>query len=283
MSDAQEVARLQEIARQVRIDILKMLHKAGSGHTGGSLSAVELLVSLYFHKLRHRPADPQWPDRDRLLFSKGHGAPALYAVLARCGYYPAEEMQRLRKLGGILQGHPDRMLTPGVEISAGSLGHGLAMANGMALAARLDGKPYRFYVMMSDGECQEGEVWEAAMASAHYRLDSICVLLDRNHIQNDDFMIKIRDIEPIRDKWAAFGWNVLSIDGHDFPQILKALDEAEACRGRPSIIVAETVKGKGASPFENSPKHHGVSPTDAELEQALKELGAQPEGGGRRA
>jgi transketolase len=271
--DIQEkIKSLKTRARKMRKSILTMLARAGSGHTGGSLSTVEMLLSLYFYKMRHRPEYPAWEDRDRFVLSKGHGAPALYAVLASCGYFSSEELGNLRQIDSMLHGHPFSLSTPGVEISTGSLGQGLSIANGMAMAARLSGKTNRIYVMMGDGETQEGQVWEAAMTAAHYRLDNVCALLDNNELQIDGRVADIMGIEPIGDKWRAFGWHVIEIDGHDFAQITQALDEAETVRGKPTIIWAHTVKGKGVSFMEHQVKYHGAAPTPDELDAALKEI-----------
>jgi transketolase len=269
----EKLQELRRIARDVRVDILKMLHAAGSGHTGGSLSAVELLVSLYYGKLRHRPADPAWIDRDRFVLSKGHGVPALYAVMAHAGYFPRSELMGLRQIGSRLQGHPSRIDLPGIEMSTGSLGQGLSAAHGMALGLRLDGRDSRVYALLGDGEIQEGMVWEAAMSAAHRRSDNLCAIIDRNRIQLDGFVDRIKGLDPLPEKWRAFGWHVLEIDGHRFEEILPALDEAERVKGRPTVLVAKTVKGHGVSIFADNPKYHGVSPTDEELAAALKELG----------
>ncbi len=266
------VDKLKDTARQVRRDTLVMLNRAGSGHTGGSLSSVEILTALFFSKMRHRAHDPCWEERDRFVLSKGHAAPAFYAVLARCGYFPLDQLMTLRKLGSHLQGHPDCKFTPGVEVPTGSLGQGLSMANGMALALRLDGKPSRVYVLLGDGEVQEGQIWEAAMSAAHYKLDNLCAILDHNGLQIDGSVEKVMNIKPLSDKWRAFGWKVIDIDGHDYIQILNALDAAEEIKGQPTMVIAETVKGKGVSFFENKVEYHGVAPTDDELERALKEL-----------
>jgi len=266
------VDQLEDIAKQVRRDTLVMLNRAGSGHTGGSLSSVEILTALFFSKMRHKPLDPLWDQRDRFVLSKGHAAPAFYAVLARCGYFPLEDLVSLRKLGSHLQGHPDCKFTPGVEVSTGSLGQGLSMANGISLALKLDGKPSRVYVLLGDGEVQEGQIWEAAMSAAHYKLDNLCAILDHNHLQIDGTVEEVMNIEPLSDKWRAFGWKVFNINGHDYAQILTAFDKAEKTKGQPSIIIAETIKGKGVSFFENKVEYHGVAPTDEELERALREL-----------
>jgi len=222
--------------------------------------------------MRHNPKDPKWPDRDKFILSKGHAAPALYAVLARCGYFETSNLMTLRKIGSILQGHPDMKVTPGVEVSTGSLGQGLSLANGLALASRLDKRKTRIYVLLGDGEAQEGQVWEAAMSSAHYNLDNICAILDFNGLQIDGRVKDIMNIEPILDKWKAFGWESTIIDGHNFIEILNALSWAKENKGKPSIIIAKTIKGKGVSIFENKVKYHGVSPTDEELSIALNEL-----------
>jgi len=222
--------------------------------------------------MRHNPKDPKWPDRDKFILSKGHAAPALYAVLARCGYFETSNLMTLRKIGSILQGHPDMKVTPGVEVSTGSLGQGLSLANGLALASRLDKRKTRIYVLLGDGEAQEGQVWEAAMSSAHYNLDNICAILDFNGLQIDGRVKDIMNIEPILDKWKAFGWESTIIDGHNFIEILNTLSWAKENKGKPSIIIAKTIKGKGVSIFENKVKYHGVSPTDEELSIALNEL-----------
>ncbi len=266
------VNKLKDIARQVRRDSLIMLNKAGSGHTGGSLSSVEILTALFFSKMRHKPQNPDWDERDRFVLSKGHAAPTLYAVLARCGYFSLGDLVTLRKLGSHLQGHPDCKFTPGVEVPTGSLGQGLSMANGIALALRLDGRSSKVYVLLGDGEVQEGQVWEAAMSASHYKIDNLCAILDHNHLQIDGSVEDVMNIEPLSDKWKAFGWAVINVDGHDFTEILSALDQADSIKGQPVIIIAETIKGKGVSFFENKVEYHGVAPTDDELERALREL-----------
>lgn len=266
------ILELKKIALQARKDILIMLFEAKSGHTGGSLSAVDLLVGLYHCKLNHDPKNPQWPDRDRFILSKGHACPALYAVLAGCGYFPREELFTLRKLGSRLQGHPHIGL-PGLECSSGSLGQGLSIANGINLAARLDKRDIRVYCMIGDGEMDEGQIWEAAMTASHYRLDNLCVMLDFNKFQIDGKTCSVKDLNPVHSKWQAFGFNTIEIDGHDMAQIAGALDKAEAFKGKPSIIIAHTVKGKGVSFIESDPvRWHGVAPKKEELEHALAEL-----------
>lgn len=249
-----------------------MLARAGSGHPGGSLSATDLLIALYYGKLRHDPKNPGWPDRDRFVMSKGHGCPALYAVLAELGYFPIAELDTLRQFGSRLQGHPDMRLTPGIEMSSGSLGQGLSVGIGMALAARLDKKGYRVYVMLGDGEIEEGQVWEAAMAAGHYKLDNLCAILDNNGLQIDGPIYDIMSPLPIAEKWTAFGWHVLQIDGHDMQQILGAYNKAEALKGKPTIIIAKTVKGKGVSFMEGQVDWHGKAPNQEQAEKALAEL-----------
>jgi transketolase len=275
MASVEKIKELEGIARDLRGDILRMLTAACSGHTGGSLSAVEIVTCLYYHKMRHHPQDPSWPDRDRFVLSKGHGAPVLYAALAKCGYFDPELLSTLRDLGSILQGHPDMKSTPGVDVSTGSLGQGLSLANGMALALRLDGRPSRVYALMGDGEIQEGQIWEAAMAAAHYHLDNICGIVDNNGLQIDGRVEDVMDVGSIVDKWGAFGWEVFPVDGHSLNEIIDALDQAEAAKGRPSVIVANTLKGKGCSFCEGKVEYHGVAPSCEELECALDELGCK--------
>jgi transketolase len=274
MNNAATAARLQELARQVRLDIVEMLFRAGSGHLGGSLSAADILVALFFGKMRLKPEDPCWRERDRFILSKGHGAPAYYAILARLGYYPREELLTLRQFGSILQGHPDSSCTPGVEIPTGSLGQGLSIANGLALATRLNGAGSRVYVLLGDGEVQEGQIWEAAMTAGHYGLDNLTAILDRNRLQIDGRTAEVMSIEPLAQKWEAFGWHTLQVDGHSIPELLAAFTQCEQVKGRPSMIIARTVKGKGVSIFEDQKKYHGVAPTEEEYHQALKELQA---------
>lgn len=267
------IRELEERARVVRADIIRMIARAGSGHPGGSLSVADILTALYFTRLNHRPKDPRWADRDRLILSKGHAAPALYAVLGECGYFPKGEFLKLRRFGAMLQGHPDATRVPGVETSTGSLGQGISVGVGMALAGRLDARSYRVYVCLGDGELEEGEVWEAAMAAAHYRLDRLCAIVDFNGLQIDGRVQDTLNPEPIPAKWAAFGWDVREIDGHDFRQIVAALDWAAEKKDRPSAIIARTVKGKGVSFMEAQVNWHGVAPTADEAKRALAELG----------
>ncbi len=264
---------LQSISRRVRADILKAITEAGSGHPGGSLSATDILLTLYHRVMRHDPANPGWPDRDRLILSKGHAAPALYAVLAEQGYIPKETLSHLREYGSILQGHPDATRTPGVEVSSGSLGNGLSIASGLAAALRLDSRPSRVYALLGDGECDEGLVWEAAMFAPHHHLDNLCAIVDRNGLQIDGPTEKVCALEPIVDKWRAYNWNVICTGGHDYEALTDAFEEARETKGRPTVIVAETVKGKGVSFMENVVGFHGKAPTRPELEVALRELG----------
>jgi transketolase len=267
-----DINLLKEKARRLRIEILKMLTEAGSGHTGGSLSAADIVAALYFYKLRHKPGDQKWRERDRFILSKGHAAPVLYAALALSGYFDKPLLKTLRKLGSPLQGHPCSKKLPGVEISTGSLGQGLSIANGIAMGLKLDRLSSRVYCLMGDGEIQEGQVWEAAMTASHYKLDNMCAIIDNNGLQIDGHCCDVMCIEPIVNKWLAFGWHVIDINGHDMEAILDALDEAETIKGKPTMIVARTVKGKGVSFFEGKVQYHGIAPTREELEKALKEL-----------
>jgi transketolase len=269
--------RLEAIARACRVQIIRMLTHAGSGHPGGSLSVIDALVAIMFGRLRHDPRRPDWPERDRIVLSKGHAVPALYAAMAAAGYFAEERLLTLRKLGSPLQGHPDRMALPGVEAATGSLGEGLSVAVGMALGLKLDGSPARVYCILGDGEIQEGQVWEAAMSAPKlgqpaHPLDNLTVILDSNKIQLDDFVTRILDLEPVVGKWQSFGWPVIEIDGHSMDQLGKALDQAEATTGRPTLIVAHTVKGKGVSFMENNPEWHGKSPKPAEAITAIREI-----------
>jgi transketolase len=280
-----DLGRLQEIARECRVQIVRMLTHAGSGHPGGSLSVIDILTVLYFGRMRYDPKRPLWEDRDRLVLSKGHCVPAQYCCMAKAGYFPESLLLTLRKLGSPLQGHPDRALLPGIEAATGSLGQGLSMAVGMALGLKLAGKAARVYCVLGDGEIQEGQVWEAAMSAPKlgrpdHHVDNLCVILDYNGIQLDDHVKKILDLEPVMDKWKAFGWPVIEIDGHDLAQIDKALDQAEAIHGKPTFVVAHTVKGKGVSFMEDNPEWHGKAPTPAEAVRAIREiLGLPPTGG----
>lgn len=263
---------LERIANILRQDIISMLVNAKSGHPGGSLSAVEILAILFFHEMRINPKNPSWEDRDRFILSKGHAAPVLYAALAEKGYFPKEELQKLRQTGQMLQGHPDMKKTPGVDMSTGSLGQGLSAANGIALAGKLDGKDYRVFVLLGDGEMNEGQVWEAAMASAHYKLDNVTAILDYNGLQIDGTTDSVMSSAPLKEKWLAFGWHVIEVDGHNINALIKAFAEARQVKGQPTIIIAKTVKGKGVSFMENQAGWHGNAPSMEQGEQALQEL-----------
>jgi len=266
------VKQMEVIAKRLRRHIVSMTGKAGSGHPGGSLSAVEIITALYFGRLRHNPQNPQWSDRDRFILSKGHAAPLLYAMLAECGYFPVEELSTLRQADSHLQGHTDRTATPGVEMSAGSLGQGLSFAIGVALAGRLNSQEYGVYVLLGDGECDEGQVWEAAMAAAHFKVDNLVAIVDNNGLQIDGWNRDVMNLNPFNKKWQAFGWQVIEVDGHDLTQLIEAFSQAKMINGQPTVIIAHTVKGKGVSFMENNPDFHGKAPTAVEMEIALKEL-----------
>jgi len=263
---------MQAMAKRLRRHIIQMTAEAQSGHPGGSLSSVEIATALYFCVMRHDPRNPQWPDRDRFILSKGHAAPLLYSTLAEAGYFPVEELLTLRKLDSRMQGHTDRGHTPGVEMSSGALGQGLSFGIGVALAARLDNKGHRVYVLLGDGECDEGQVWEAAMAAAHYNLDNLTAIIDRNRLQIDGWCCDVMNTEPFADKWRAFGWHVIEVEGHDIEQLIDAFEQAKKVQAQPTAIVARTVKGKGVSFMENKAEYHGKAPTAEEAERALKEL-----------
>jgi transketolase len=276
-----EIRALEMRALEFRKTILKMITKAGSGHPGGSLSAIDILTALYFHHMRHDPAHPSWPDRDRFVLSKGHACPAWYTVLAACGYFDAEHLWTLREVGSLLQGHPDMTRTPGVEMSTGSLGLGFSAAVGMALAGKRDGRPYRVYAMLGDGESQEGSIWEGAMFAAHHGLDNLTAIVDRNGLQQTGRTEERIRLDPLADKWRAFNWDVQEIDGHDMGAIVAAVERAKATTGRPQAIVARTVKGKGVSFVEGVVGFHGKALTQGELDRALAELGVAPGAAGR--
>ena len=266
------VTEMEAMAKKLRRHIITMTGKAGSGHPGGSLSAVEIVTALYFGLLRHKPSDPKWTDRDRFILSKGHAAPLLYATLAECGYLPIEELTTLRQLDSRLQGHTDRTVTPGVEMSAGALGQGLSFAIGVALAGRLNSQKYRVYVLLGDGECDEGQVWEGAMAAAHFKVGNLVAIVDNNGLQIDGWNREVMNLEPFSQKWQAFGWHVIEVDGHDFAQLIDALNPAKRVKRQPTVIIAHTIKGKGVSFMENNYAFHGKAPNAAEVEIALKEL-----------
>jgi transketolase len=271
-SSSASKAKMKAIAKRLRRHIITMTGKAGSGHPGGSLSAVEILTTLYFKVLRHKPLDPKWPDRDRFVLSKGHAAPLLYATLAECGYFPVAELPTLRQMDSCLQGHTDCTVTPGVEMSAGALGQGLSFAIGVALASRLNSQDYRVYVLLGDGECDEGQVWEAVMAAAHFKMDNLVAIVDNNGQQIDGWNRDVMNLEPFPAKWQAFGWKVIEVDGHSISQLTRAFDKAKQAKGQPTVIIAHTIKGKGVSFMENNPDFHGTAPNAIEVELALKEL-----------
>ena len=271
-SSSASEAEMEAIAKRLRRHIITMTGKAGSGHPGGSLSAVEILTTLYFRVLRHKPSDPQWPDRDRFILSKGHAAPLLYATLAECGYFPVDELLTLRQMDSRLQGHTDRTVTPGVEMSAGALGQGLSFAIGVALAGRLNSQDYRVYVLLGDGECDEGQVWEGAMAAAHFKVDNLVAIVDNNGQQIDGWNRDVMNLDPFPGKWQAFGWHVIEVDGHDLTQLTQAFNQAKLVKGQPTVIIAHTIKGKGVSFMENNPDFHGKAPSAEEVKLALKEL-----------
>jgi len=263
---------LEETARELRVEILRMIANAGSGHPGGSLSAIDLVTYLYFYRLRIDPSQPDWDGRDRFVLSKGHCAPAMYAALAKRGYFPADWLETLRDVGSRLQGHPDMRKTPGVDMTTGSLGQGFACAAGIALGGKLQNKEYRVYVMLGDGELQEGIVWETAMSAAQYQLDNLIAMVDNNRCQTDGFTAEIVNVEPLDEKWRAFGWHVQRIDGHDFRQIHEAIEAAQQRDKRPHVVIADTVKGKGVPSMENRPEWHGLPPTPQQAEAFIAEL-----------
>ncbi len=266
------VKELEKMAVIIRCDIIDMICTASAGHPGGSLSAADVVTALYFRIMRIAPENPDWPDRDRFILSKGHACPVWYAALAERGYFDKSHLKTLRQMGSILQGHPDMLKTPGIDMTAGSLGHGLPAGLGMALSGKLQKKDYHVFVIIGDGESQEGSIWEASMAAPNFKLDNLTAILDYNHLQNDDSVENIMPIHPVVDKWQAFGWHVIDIDGHDMAQVVAALEEAKSLKGKPTMIVANTVKGKGVSYMENVCEWHGRAPCQEEADQALEEL-----------
>ncbi|MCE1249097.1 MAG: transketolase [Firmicutes bacterium] len=266
------VEALEQKSCDIRGDILMMLKEAKSGHSGGSLSSVEILTALYFYKMKHNPMNPDWDGRDYFILSKGHVCPALYTALAHSGYFPREELKTLRKFGSRLQGHPHWLKLPGLETSSGSLGQGLSVANGMALALKLDKKPNRVYCLLGDGELQEGQIWEAAMTSAHYGLDNVCAIVDYNNLEIDGYVEEVMGIHPLVEKWLSFNWHVHECDGNDITSVIRALDHASQMKRKPSVIIAHTTKGKGVSFMEDVDLWHGKTPSPEQLEQALSQL-----------
>ncbi|NIA06483.1 MAG: transketolase [Actinobacteria bacterium] len=267
-----EIEALKQKACQIRRELLKMIHTAKSGHPGGALSAADIVTALYWQVMRIRPEEPDWPDRDRFILSKGHACPVLYTALCLKGYFDREHLGRLRRINSILQGHPDMRKTPGIDSTTGSLGNGLSIGIGMALMGKLDKKDYRVYVMLGCGELDEGMIWEAAMCANKYKLDNLCAVVDYNQLQLDGTVDEVMPLEPLSDKWQAFGWNVLRIDGHDIKIILEAFGKAEETKNAPTVIIADTIKGKGVSYMEDICGWHGKAPSDKELMQALQEL-----------
>lgn len=267
------IEELKEISKTVRGDIISMLTESRSGHPGGSLSITDILVTLYFKEMNVDPKNPKDPNRDRFVLSKGHAAPALYSVLARKGYFDPKELNTLRKIDSRLQGHPSMKSLPGIDMSTGSLGQGISAAVGMALAGKIDKKDYRVYSILGDGELEEGEVWEAAMSAAHYKLDNLTAFVDFNGLQIDGDITKVMNPSPIDKKFEAFGWNVLTIDGHNYEEIIDAIEKAKNYKGKPTMIVCKTVKGKGVSFMENEAAWHGNAPNKEQCEQALAEIG----------
>lgn len=266
------VLELKRLANEIRKDIIRMTAAAGSGHPGGSLSATEIVTALYFHLMRHDPKNPNWSERDRFILSKGHASPVLYSALARSGYFPVDQLITFRKLGSPLQGHPDRRKVPGIEASTGSLGQGLSIGLGIALARRLRKQDYWTYVMMSDGEMNEGQTWEGAAFAAHHKLDRLMLIIDYNKFQLSDSTEKILNMEPLADKWRSFNWHVDEMDGHNLEEVIKKIESAKKISGKPVCLIAHTVKGKGVSFMENNNHFHGVAPTPEEEKKALAEL-----------
>jgi len=275
--DSCKLQELERLARRIRCHIIELLVEAKSGHPGGSLSGVEYGIALYFHALKHDPQRPDWPERDRVIWSRGHVGPLIFSLLAEAGYIPLEELLTFRKFGSRLQGHPTTKC-PGIEVGTGSLGQGLSVATGLALGLRLEGKPNRVYCLLGDGESQEGSVWEAIMCAGHYKLDNLCAVVDYNSLQIDGRVEEVMGVAPLADKWRAFRWNVLEVDGHDLAQILGAYEAAAQTKGKPTVILARTIKGKGVSFMEDQASWHGKAPTPEQGRQALLELGCEREG-----
>ncbi|MDR3552235.1 MAG: transketolase [Clostridia bacterium] len=272
--DASLKKQLKKTAVNIRKNVIEAVYSASSGHPGGSLSIAEVLAFLYFKEMKIDPKNPKWPDRDRFVLSKGHCSPGIYSALALRGYFPLEEIKYFRQLGHILQGHPDMRLVPGVDMSSGSLGQGISAACGMALSAKVSGKSYRIYAVMGDGELEEGQCWEAAMFAAHYKLDKLIAWIDFNGLQIDGKITDVMSPVPIPEKYRAFGWNVIEVDAHNFDEIEQAYAQAKLVKGKPTAIVAHSIKGKGVSFMENNPAWHGSAPNAEQYAQAMKELDA---------
>ena len=270
--DSSTLKDLEAKAREMRYHVVRMMGANKAHHFGGSLSSIELVTALYFYKMRYDSSNPCWEERDRFVMSKGHGVPTQYAALAMLGVIPMEELPRLKRLGSILQGHPNACMTPGIEACTGSLGQGLSFANGIALAARIRGLPTRVYCLLGDGEIQEGQVWEAALGAAAQKLDNLVAMIDRNHLKSQGVVDEAKPLDPLPDKWAAFGWHALAVDGHDLRQICDALDEAETVKGRPTMIVADTVKGKGIPFMEGEFQFHNAAISEEQFALALEHL-----------
>ena len=266
------IKELKKKAQELRLDALEMIHRRGQGHPGGALSAAEIISALYFHHLRIDPKKPDWENRDRFILSKGHSCAILYPALVRCGYFPIEDIKDWGNIGAHLQAHPDRLKTPGIEMTSGFLGHGICIGAGLCLSARLKGLDYRTYVLIGDGECQSGVLWEGAMTAARYKLSKLTVILDYNKVQLDGKIEEIMPLEPVRDKWKSFNWNILEIDGHNIEEILDALDKAKESKDKPTVIIAHTIKGKGVSFMEGKAEWHGKAPDDIQYAQAVSEL-----------
>ena len=274
-SRRQLIAALNEKANKFRRQVIQMVHRAQSGHIGGSLSSADIVTALYFHELRHRPQEPDWPERDRFVLSKGHACPLLYSALAEARYFSVDELPGFRHFDTLCQGHPCRVTVPGVELSTGSLGHGLSFAVGIALMGKLDKKDYRVYVLLSDGELDAGSTWEGAMAASHFGLDNLLAMVDYNKFQSDGAVEEIMPLEPLVDKWRSFNWQVMEIDGNDLAAILNAFQQAKQMRGAPTVIIAHTIKGKGVSFMQGVGAWHAKPPTDEQVAQALQELGGE--------
>jgi transketolase len=272
MLDKAKLEFLKRKTLEIRKSILEMVYRANSGHVGGSLGAADLVVALYYHLMRHKPEDPQWPERDRFILSKGHCTPVVYAVLADCGYFPKADLLTFRRPGSHLQGHPSQAKTPGIEASTGTLGLGISTGLGMALAAKLRGGKHFIYILCGDGEIQEGQAWEAAMFANKYQLDNVIAFVDRNYLQTDGMTEDIMPLDPLVPKWQAFGWRTQEINGNDLEEIIATVEQARTQKGRPAMIVARTVKGKGVPFMENDAKWHGTPPTREEYERAMREL-----------
>jgi transketolase len=268
----QSLKALKSKATEIRKEIISMVHRANSGHVGGSLGAADLVVALYYHLMVHKPEDPDWKDRDRFILSKGHCTPVIYAVLADCGYFPKEDLKTFRRPGSHLQGHPYQPKTPGIDASTGTLGLGISTGVGMALGAKIRKKDHYYYIICGDGEIQEGQAWEAAMFANKYKLDHVIAFVDRNYLQTDGNSEDIMPLDPLKPKWESFGWQVMEIDGNDFQQIVDAVGKAKETKGRPTMVIANTIKGKGVSFMENVVKWHGTPPADKDFENAMKEL-----------